>query len=105
MNSAVLAVTAPEAGAAKPGDTAQAPMPKPTNAAMKIARISLSLVLEGRRPRASHGLTFGHRVLRSEIGRRRHAASVDWLLAKSPRTATTNAIGTNLRSAVRTARG
>jgi hypothetical protein len=60
-------VAAPDAGAAKLGDTAQTPMPKPTNAAMKIARMSFSLLLEGRRPSASHGLAFGDRVLRSEI--------------------------------------
>jgi hypothetical protein len=41
-------VAAPDAGAAKLGDTAQTPMPKPTNAAMKIARMSFSLLLEGR---------------------------------------------------------
>jgi hypothetical protein len=60
-------VAAPDAGAAKLGDTAQTPMPKPTNAAMKTARMSFSLLLEGRRPSASHGLAFGDRVLRSEI--------------------------------------
>jgi hypothetical protein len=82
-------------------------MPKPNSAAMKIARIFDSLcVLKRRRPSASHVLAFGDRVLRSEIrpgGAAR--ASVDRLVAKSPRTATTNAIGSKLRPAVRTMRG
>src|SRR5215831_2057378 len=61
-------MAAPLAGAAKLGDTATRPMPKPTSAAMKIARIFDSpCVLERRRPSASHVLAFGYRVLRSEI--------------------------------------
>src|SRR5262245_62184510 len=61
-------MAAPLAGVAKLGDTPTRPMPKPTSAAMKIARIFDSpCVLERRRPSASHALAFGDRVLRSEI--------------------------------------
>src|SRR5262252_3665871 len=79
---------------------------QPTSAAMKIARIFYSpCVLKRRRPSASHVLAFGDRVLRSEIRPAAPRSSVDRLVAKSPRTATTNAIGSKLRPPVRTMRG
>src|SRR5215475_2480896 len=99
-------MAAPLAGAAKLGATPTRPMPKPTSAAMKIARIFDSpCVLERHRPSASHALAFGDRVLRSEIRPAAPRSSVDRLVAKSPRTATTNAIGSKLRPEVRTLRG
>jgi len=60
-------VAAPDAGAAEPGDTAQTPMPKPTNAAIKIARMSFSLLPEAAPTERLHGLTFADRVLRSGV--------------------------------------
>ena len=60
-------MAAPDAGAAKLGDTAQTPMPKPTNAVMKIVRMSFSLLPEAAPTERLHGLAFADRVLRSEI--------------------------------------
>src|SRR5262249_57468989 len=92
----------PLAGAAKLGATPARPMPKPTSAGVKIARIFYSpCVLKRRRPSASHALAFGDRVLRSEIRPAAPRSSVDRLVAKSPRTATTNAIASKLHPAVR----
>ena len=65
-------MVAPDAGAAKLGNPAQTPMPKPTNAAVKIARMSFSLLSEASTGRL-HGLAFGDRVLRLEFGRPRRA--------------------------------
>jgi hypothetical protein len=98
-------VAALDAGAAKPGDTAQTPTPKPTNAVMKIVRMSFSLLPEAAPTERLHGLAFADRVLRSEIrpaAPRRIRRSAPRQIA---RTATTNAIGEKLGSAVRTARG
>jgi hypothetical protein len=73
-------------------------MPKPTSAAKKIARIVDSpCVLKRRRPSASYGLAFGDRVLRSELGRLRRAFIRRSAHRQSPRTATTNAIGSKLK--------
>src|SRR5215510_10328421 len=72
----------PLAGAARLGATPARPMPKPTSAAMKIARIFYSpCVLKRRRPSASHVLAFGDRVLRSEIRPAAPRSSVDRLVA------------------------
>ena len=60
-------MAAPDAGAAKLGATAQTPTPKPTNAVIKIARMSFSLLPEAAPTERLHGLTLADRVLRSEI--------------------------------------
>src|SRR5262249_11352315 len=95
---AALARALPFAGAAKLGDAPTRPMPKPTRAAKKIARIVDSpCVLKRRRPSASRGLAFGDRVLRSELGRLRRAFIRRSAHRQSPPTATTNAIGPKLK--------
>ncbi len=98
-------MAAPDAGAAKLVDTAQTPMPKPTNAVMKIERMSFSLLPEAAPTERLHGLAFADRVLRSEIRPAARRCIVDRLLARSPLTARTNVIDASLGFGVRTARG
>jgi hypothetical protein len=99
-------MTSPLAGAAKVGDIPASPMPKATSAGMTIARIILSLQYKRGADRGvSRDLTFGDRVAAVPRFGRQRRASVNRLVAKSPRSATTNAIEPNLRRAIRTARG
>ena len=74
-NSAAFAVAAPDAGAAKLGDTAQTPTPKPTNAVMKIDACHSPCFPRRRRPSAS--MVWRLRpLLGPRFGRRRRDASV-----------------------------